>query len=106
MTEKETKIVEAIESHRPKTDGLLERLDKKDKQLREFHDLQSPFRQGFMLAEDIVKQWVKENYPIVTAKQSTKEALKELADLGTNAASCKCVCKHLDRDKCELNCPE
>lgn len=62
MTEKEKKIVEAIESHRPKTDGLLERLSKKDKQLSEFHDLQSPIRQGFMQAENIVRQWVKENY--------------------------------------------
>ncbi|MGL4597718.1 MAG: hypothetical protein ACRCYO_09325, partial [Bacteroidia bacterium] len=61
---KEIKLLEAIENHLPKTDGLLERLDKKDKQLREHYDLQNPFRQGFMLAEEIVKQWAKENYGI------------------------------------------
>lgn len=48
----------------PKGGGLLQRLDDKDKELSEFYDLQSDLRRGFMLAEDIVKKWCEENYPL------------------------------------------
>lgn len=48
----------------PEGGGLLQRLADKDKALSEFYDLQDPFRRGFMLAEEIVKKWCEENYPL------------------------------------------
>lgn len=48
----------------PERKGLLQRLADKDKELCQFKDLQDPFRQGFMLAESIVKKWAQENYPM------------------------------------------
>lgn len=48
----------------PEGGGLLQRLADKDKSLSEFYDLQDPFRRGFMLAEEIVKKWCEENYPL------------------------------------------
>lgn len=48
----------------PEGGGLLQRLADNDKALSEFYDLQDPFRRGFMLAEEIVKKWCEENYPL------------------------------------------
>jgi len=57
----------------PTEDGLLTLLDKKDKELRQHYDLQHPFREGFLLAEDIVKKWAAKHYPLTSpAHQSIK----------------------------------
>jgi len=61
------KIIEAILA-RPSEDGLLSLLAKKDKQLSQYYDLQNEFRRGFMLAEDIVKEWAEKNYPLYKDK--------------------------------------
>lgn len=66
MTPEESnkKLVKAILDTKPKHEGLLKRLSDKDKSLSDFYGLQSPLRQGFLLAEEIVKQWASDNYPL------------------------------------------
>lgn len=72
QNERDMKLVEALENVKPKSDGLLVRLEKKDKELREHYDLQHPLRQGFFLAECIVKKWAEENYPLGAQKDEGK----------------------------------
>lgn len=63
MKNKNKKLIDAI-LDTPSEDGLLTLLDKKDKALSQHHDLQSPFRSGFLLAREIVKEWAKKHYPL------------------------------------------
>lgn len=63
-TETKQKLIKAILDTPQKHEGLLKRLSDKDKQLSQYYDLQDRFRQGFMLAEEIVIEWAKECYPL------------------------------------------
>lgn len=63
IMQQEQKLIKAILKPQPR-DGLLKLLADKDKKLSEFFDLQDPFRRGFILAEEIVKKWAEDNYPL------------------------------------------
>jgi len=72
---KNIKLLQAILDP-PQEDGLLSLLDKKDKALSQYYDLQHDLRRGFMLAEDIVKEWAQKHYPLPSTLPSPAPKLK------------------------------
>lgn len=63
------KLIKAILDTPQKHEGLLKRLADKDKALCKYYGLEDRFRQGFLFAEEIVKEWAKEVYPLKNNNQ-------------------------------------